>query len=107
MSPKLIRLPIAIVLVTLVAVVCVNVKLNFPNDKDDDDQDDDDDDGHSPIQQFPWEPKQSIATLEEVIDNKDSHNRRNFHDKDKQLDFLASMTFANGGLREPNCPCCI
>lgn len=105
MSSKLIHLPIPIVLVTLVAVVCVNVKLNFPNDKDDDDQDDDD--GHSPIQQFPWEPKHSIATLEEVIENKDSHNRRKFHDKDKQLDFLASMTFANGGLREPNCPCCI
>ena len=53
-------------LVTLVAVV---VKLNFPNDKDDDDQDNDDD-GHSPIQQFPWEPKHSIVTLEEVIENK-------------------------------------
>lgn len=106
MSPKLIPLPIAIVLVTLVAVVCVNVKLNFPNDKDDDDQDDDDD-GHSPIQQFPWEPKHSIVTLDEVIENKDSHNRRKLHDKDRQLDFLASMTFANGGLRKPNCPCCI
>lgn len=24
-----------------------------------------------------------------------------------QLDFLASMTFASSGLRQPNCPCCI
>lgn len=23
-----------------------------------------------------------------------------------QLEFLASMTFANGGIRAPNCPCC-
>lgn len=25
----------------------------------------------------------------------------------EQLDFLASMTFANGGLRSPSCPCCV
>mmetsp|Transcript_23087 Transcript_23087/g.64014 ORF Transcript_23087/g.64014 Transcript_23087/m.64014 type:complete len:185 (-) Transcript_23087:826-1380(-) len=24
-----------------------------------------------------------------------------------ELDFLASMTFANGGLRSPSCPCCV
>ena len=25
---------------------------------------------------------------------------------EKSLDFFASMTFANGGLRAPSCPCC-
>eukprot|EP00531_Pseudo-nitzschia_arenysensis_P019878 CAMPEP_0116126360 /NCGR_PEP_ID=MMETSP0329-20121206/6293_1 /TAXON_ID=697910 /ORGANISM="Pseudo-nitzschia arenysensis, Strain B593" /LENGTH=133 /DNA_ID=CAMNT_0003620443 /DNA_START=169 /DNA_END=570 /DNA_ORIENTATION=+ len=25
----------------------------------------------------------------------------------EELDFLASMTFANGGLRSPSCPCCV
>lgn len=27
-------------------------------------------------------------------------------DAKEQLHFLASMTFANGGLRQPSCPCC-
>lgn len=27
------------------------------------------------------------------------------HQRD-QLDFIAGMTFANGGIRPPNCPCC-
>ncbi len=27
-------------------------------------------------------------------------------DAQEQLNFLASMTFANGGLRQPTCPCC-
>lgn len=27
--------------------------------------------------------------------------------QDEQLNFLASMTFANGGLRAPSCPCCV
>eukprot|EP00533_Pseudo-nitzschia_delicatissima_P011166 CAMPEP_0116087554 /NCGR_PEP_ID=MMETSP0327-20121206/5423_1 /TAXON_ID=44447 /ORGANISM="Pseudo-nitzschia delicatissima, Strain B596" /LENGTH=136 /DNA_ID=CAMNT_0003578625 /DNA_START=129 /DNA_END=539 /DNA_ORIENTATION=+ len=25
----------------------------------------------------------------------------------EELDFLSSMTFANGGLRSPSCPCCV
>ena len=25
----------------------------------------------------------------------------------QQLEFLSNMTFANGGLRAPNCPCCV
>lgn len=25
----------------------------------------------------------------------------------EELDFLASMTFANGGIRSPSCPCCV
>ena len=29
------------------------------------------------------------------------------HSQKEQLDFLASMTFANGGLRSPSCPCCV
>jgi hypothetical protein len=28
-------------------------------------------------------------------------------DSEKSLEFLAGMTFANGGLRAPSCPCCI
>ena len=48
---------------------------------------------------FPWEPKgkycQTIITMNNIENEKD------------QLDFLASMTFANGGIRKPNCPCCV
>lgn len=29
------------------------------------------------------------------------------HSITEELDFLASMTFANGGLRSPSCPCCV
>lgn len=28
-------------------------------------------------------------------------------DHQKDLEFLASMTFANGGMRAPSCPCCV
>ncbi|MGK3747674.1 MAG: hypothetical protein ACI90V_014538, partial [Bacillariaceae sp.] len=31
----------------------------------------------------------------------------NRHKKEKEeLNFLATMSFANGGMRSPNCPCC-
>lgn len=50
---------------------------------------------------FPWEPKggkQHIYGPGAL----GSSSRG----KEKELDFLASMTFANGGLRAPNCLCC-
>lgn len=36
------------------------------------------------------------------------HKRRMIkQSQTEELDFLASMTFANGGLRSPSCPCCV
>ncbi|KAG7373803.1 hypothetical protein IV203_012898 [Nitzschia inconspicua] len=76
---------------------------------DDDDIDDDFDDdvldnkyGNQYPTPFPWEP---VA----VKTPKKEHNKSiksSSLSVDQQLDFLASMTFANGGVRPPNCPCC-
>ena len=66
---------------------------------------------------FPWEPKASEVTGQHLeTENKAQseiganrirkHHSINSADASKQLDFLASMTFANGGIRPPNCPCC-
>ena len=43
-------------------------------------------------------PKQK--TTASLLYNDDSQRER------EEIDFLASMTFANGGLRAPSCPCC-
>jgi hypothetical protein len=51
---------------------------------------------------FPWEP--SIPVTTEISCNKVS--RLSSFEQKQQLDFLASMTFSNGGLRPPSCPCC-
>jgi len=34
------------------------------------------------------------------------HDELNSEDQRQELEFLATMTFANGGLRAPSCPCC-
>lgn len=55
---------------------------------------------------FPWEPRVSMSQLVETtqFDNLDkTHIAR---EETEQLQFLASMTFAGGGLRAPSCPCC-
>jgi hypothetical protein len=78
---------------------------------------------------FPWEPKKvtkpqvSTYSFREPNTNdevakmylKQTTGRvENYHNNsqsrktitDQRLDFLASMTFVNGGLRAPACPCC-
>lgn len=48
---------------------------------------------------FPWEVNISSG----------KRNENSGESKDQQLQelqFLASMTFANGGIRAPSCPCC-
>lgn len=82
----------------------------------------------STLPSFPWEPaagatKTSISTdsarhlfmsnaHHDDDDDDDNDEIYTLHDKkvasqQHQLEFLASMTFANGGLRAPSCPCCI
>jgi hypothetical protein len=52
---------------------------------------------------FPWEPR-TVASVEKTrFKTLDKHISRK---ETEQLQFLASMTFAGGGLRQPNCPCC-
>jgi hypothetical protein len=50
---------------------------------------------------FPWEPR---ATHSKAISTKNAKNPT--HDHQQKLDFLASMTFAHGGMIAPRCPCC-
>jgi hypothetical protein len=83
----------------------------------------------STLPSFPWEPaagatKTSISTdsarhlfmsnahHDDDDDEDDDDEISTLDDKkvasqQHQLEFLASMTFANGGLRAPSCPCCI
>lgn len=75
---------------------------------------------------FPWEPAADVKTTSSTDsarnlfmsnahhddDEDDNDEISTLHDKkaasqQHQLEFLASMTFANGGLRAPSCPCCI
>jgi len=75
------------------------------------------------ISMFPWEPsvnsekedtRGSRAVSQDVKRSKQPlrsgilhQNSKPQTSRDKQIDFLASMTFANGGLRAPSCPCCV
>ena len=62
------------------------------------------------VSKFPWEPEEddddddAMITIPKANTNKSDDSKET---KDRQLDFLASMTFANGGIRAPSCPCCI
>ena len=38
-------------------------------------------------------------------DNNNEHQQRE-QQQQQQLEFLSTMTFANGGIRAPSCPCC-
>ena len=53
-----------------------------------------------PPNRFPWEPQQEGDPLPPPPKN--THQST-----DDQLQFLAQMTFANGGMRAPSCLCCI
>jgi hypothetical protein len=71
--------------------------------KDNPDEIDDVDTAQQSAQAFAWEVKAPLM-------KKKATGKRNQHqsfDSSKELDFLASMSFANGGLRAPSCPCCI
>ena len=60
--------------------------------------------------QFPWEPR-SITKSQSKLSSSDSSNiigeETTTSSHQKQLQFLASMTFTNTSLREPSCACCI
>jgi hypothetical protein len=80
-----------------------------------------------PLGLFPWEPAQqyvdratdSSSTAESkggsarpniVVYQQQRTNsdvQLNSTENKQQLEFLASMTFANGGMRPPSCPCCL
>jgi len=51
---------------------------------------------------FPWEPNSS-SPPSPLGKHQTTTNAPN---AEEQLQFLACMTFANGGLRLPSCPCC-
>lgn len=54
---------------------------------------------------FPWEVASNNSSAKSPSENPAVLSCH--HSSKAQLDFLASMTFANGGLRPPSCPCCI
>jgi hypothetical protein len=65
---------------------------------------------------FPWEPKSttSLTDTDTDISNSLPNSITKHHpiitnsnaNEEQQLHFLSQMTFANGGLRSPSCPCC-
>jgi hypothetical protein len=92
------------------------------------------DDGGTKEIRFPWEP--NYVPKRGNKDNSTRQPRKNYPEKvnlhgslsiaafgssrgrhnesrtterssTEELDFLATMTFANGGLRSPSCPCCV
>ena len=75
---------------------------------------------------FPWEPAHASGSADgdvvgEMVHMRSSNGQpplpafqnetestpSHHQQQQDQLDFLASMTFASSGLRQPNCPCCI
>mmetsp|Transcript_2180 Transcript_2180/g.6350 ORF Transcript_2180/g.6350 Transcript_2180/m.6350 type:complete len:131 (-) Transcript_2180:213-605(-) len=52
---------------------------------------------------FPWEPSSGDNDIGKGQHISTYGEARN----EDQLDFLASMTFASSGLRQPSCPCCV
>jgi hypothetical protein len=68
------------------------------------------DDDVDVVESFPWEPKSKdppYSFKEKFLED----TKKPQHDTSKkqhleQLEFLSSMSFANGGLRAPTCPCC-
>jgi hypothetical protein len=97
----------------------------FRHHSEDEPSDDDDfewQDSNEPSP-FPWEPKSAsksysfrepnydvenlFAVQDRARNTRHNNNSKSFRaTRDQKLDLLASMTFANGGLRAPSCPCC-
>ena len=57
------------------------------------------------VARFPWEPKPSGAEAQQPSVLADPSNPKK-QSEQEQLHFLAQMSFANGGMRAPSCPCC-
>eukprot|EP00986_Skeletonema_menzelii_P012270 scaffold6699_cov80-Skeletonema_menzelii.AAC.3 len=60
---------------------------------------------------FPWEPNINTSLSDTSLPSSSSPpqegtNQTSNTREEEQLQFLACMTFANGGLRSPSCPCC-
>ena len=61
---------------------------------------------------FPWENSVKSSTITgKVVPSAEQKDRLTVQISDMQyhtndVEFLASMTFANGGFRPPSCPCC-
>ena len=56
---------------------------------------------------FPWEPLDSTVKRDIIDAFKVEHSQElSSQEQHHQLRFLASMTFSNGGIRSPSCPCC-
>jgi hypothetical protein len=98
------------------------------DDMDDDDdsfpwQEQEEDNVDDKVVPFPWEPKptrepsnkkkgakyafRDPTTKSGIYPAGQKQHQNQQFDQQQQLDFLSSMTFANGGLRAPNCPCCV
>lgn len=68
---------------------------------------------------FPWEPnyrRDTDNSTKPALQHRNGVGLLLGRDESKttpsqscheQLNFLASMTFANGGIRAPSCPCCV
>ena len=59
---------------------------------------------------FPWEPNNTSLSDTNLPSSSSPPQERKLQPStssaEEQLQFLACMTFANGGLRSPSCPCC-
>ncbi len=61
---------------------------------------------------YPWEPNNNTSPSNTItLPSYSSPPQEKRHQPsnpsvEEQLQFLACMTFANGGLRSPTCPCC-
>ena len=61
---------------------------------------------------FPWEPSRSTSPTTmpgnamQQQHHKDNSTKFQQEQEQQELHFLASMSFANGGLRTPTCRCC-
>ena len=55
---------------------------------------------------FPWE---GVGTRRVNVDTRQERSRTTDDSAERrmQLEFLSSMTFASGGIRAPNCVCCV
>ena len=100
----------------LLGILYLQKKTSAVRDDDDDDKNGSDNalkstDTDDVIGPFPWEPKLSKdSSSASAESNKTDDTRKRHHitrNQNQELDFLASMTFANGGLRAHSCPCCV
>jgi hypothetical protein len=89
------------------AMVVLRLQQNATRKQDSEEDDDDDDydwnDDDDETKAFPWEPKSNQHSSYSFREKSNLNHRQ----EQKELDFFSSMTFAGGGLRAPNCLCCL